>query len=577
MDNRSIENDDNSDVTRKDLARKELARRELARRKQLQTTKQNVPQETSLLERSGEAAQKYINEPMRQASLGFAQGLANIGPGTYNLGAKAANLIPGVNIEEKKGFHFAPETIPSEIGQIGSFFTPFGLLGAPSHIQKIPQIANAIKYASKIVGKSPSAIQKMLKGLGSETGKSIGTSALTGAVMSPEDQGTGAALGGLGAGIGSGLGYAIPKGISKSKNILNKLGLPIGQPGEETLQHLKYEDVAPSVEAAKRLETPLRPSEASRNPYIAGIEGKYQRTSEAAYESTKLGMERIGKEKESINNLLNTIYDKSTASKNRIQELYQKAYKWNLKSESINKLKEDPIISDAFDSVSKDSAWQRKMKEIPENNYAYLDKVRKEISDKENKLLRSGEKSKAAEYTDARNQLVDFMDSSVPDYAKARQEAQKSIIRSQIEKKLGTGEIKGTEFFKKIIKNDNKFDNLVKSLKNVPDAQKQLQDMKEAWHSLINIEKPSSASYKSESALNQARGSLQKVIEIWNKLTGKKKNVESVKFTRDMDKWVKRLQESKESGNKKHVEQTLSDIMGKILPGYYNVEKEGNE
>ena len=544
-------------------------------------TKVKSKEPQSLLHKTAGAAQKYINEPVEdilrqgnEISSGYLQGLANIGPGLYNLGAKGANLIPGVNVEEKKGFNFAPNTANAMVGELGSFFGP-GMLGripeianVPSHISNIPHIANALKKATGIIGKSPLAIQKALKGLTSETGKSIGKNALTGAVMSPEDQEIGSALGAGGAALGAGLGYGIPK-------VLNKLGLGV-QPGEETIKGLRYQDVSPSIEAGERLGTQLRPSEASRNPFIAGLEGRYPRTREAAQENVELGMERLGQEKNAINDFLGKIYDKSTASNNKIRDLYEKAYRWDMKPELVNNLKSDPIISDAFNSVSKDSAWQRKLGNVSENNMAYLDKVRKEISDQESKLMRSGEKSKAAEYTDARKNLVDLMDKAVPEYKQARSEAQKSIIRSQIEKKLGTSEINGKNFFNKIIKNENKLNELHKSLKNVPEAQSMLMDMKNAWHSLINIEKPSTASYQSEKAINQARGSLQKAFEMWNQLTGKKKNLEAVKFIRS-DKWVKKLQQSKESGDKNRLENTLSDIMGKIFPGGFNAIEETSE
>jgi hypothetical protein len=543
-------------------------------KKQMETPKQG---KKSLLTKSADFAQKYINDPIEKSFLpgaggGLLQGTANIVPGLYNLGAKGANLIPGVNIEEKKGFDFAPKGIGSTIGEIGSFFGP-GILGKipgianiPSHIANIPHMANALKKAGDIIGKSPLAVQKALKGLTSNTGKSIGSNALLGAVMSPEQQGLGAALGAGGSALGAGLGYGAHK-------IANKLGI-VGQPGEETIKGLSYQDVAPSVEAGERLGTNLRPSEATRNPFIAGQEGRYTRTSEAAKENVNMGIERTKSEKNAINKLLSTIHDKSIASKNEIKNLYHQAYRWNMKPELVNELKSDPIISDAFNEVSKDSAWQRKLEGKTENNYSYLDKVRKEISDKENKLIRSGEKSKAAEYTDARSKLTTIMDKAVPDYAKARAAAQKSIIRSNIEKKLGTSEINGKNFYKKIISNENKFNELYSSLKNVPEAQSMLTDMKDAWHSLINVEKPSTSSYQSEKGINQARGSLQKVLEIWNQLTGKKKNLESVKFIRS-DKWVKKLRDSQESGDKNRLESTLSDIMGKIIPGGFNEISKG--
>ena len=535
----------------------------------------------NLLQKAGGFAQRNINAPvediMRQAnemSSGYLQGLANIGPGLYNLGAKGANMLPGVNIQEKKGFHFAPKTANAMAGELGSFFGP-GMLGKvpeiasiPKHIESIPMIANAIKKAGDLFGKTPKSLQKSINALSKPTG-AITKGAAQGAIYNPEDQGLGALLGGGGSALGAGIGAAAP-------SVASKLGFGKA-PGRETLEHLQYSDVQPSVEAANRLGTPLRPSEASRNPYIGGQEGRYTRTSEAAYENVQQGMERQASEKKAINTFLNDIYDKSTASKNKISNLYTQAYRWNLKPEVVQKLKSDPLIEDAFNAVANDKAWLRKMEGAPENNYAYLDKVRKSLGDQENKLIRAGEKSKAAEYTDARNSLVDLMDSSAPVYAKARAEAQKSIIRSNIEKKLKKKEIRGSDFFKKIIENDQEYNKTLSSLKNVPEAQAQLRDMKEAWHSLINVEKPSTSSYQSEKGLNQARGSLQKVLEIYNAMFGKKKNLESIKFVRNMDQWTKELQEARMSGDKKRTESVLSDIMGKAFGSGLNIAEEGKK
>jgi hypothetical protein len=531
----------------------------------------------NLLQKSNAAAKKYINEPLQDIGnqalslgAGAAQGVANTGAGVRNLTAKAANLLPGVNIPMAKSVDIAPNNINSLIGQFGGSMLGGGAVakGAerameiPKHIQSIPTIANAINKIKGSLGKSSGSINKIMKFT-----KDIGKNAIAGAAVNPEDQGLGALFGGGGAAAGKAIGAAAPA-------IGNKLG--IGEkPGRETLEHLQYSDVGPSVEAANRLGTPLRPSEASKNPYIGGQEGRYTRTSEAAYENVNQGMERQKSEKKAINKLLTTIYDKSTASKNKISNLYQQAYKWNLKPKVIDKLKSDPLIAEAFDTVATDKAWLRKMKGAPENNYAYLDKVRKAMGDQENKLMRAGEKSKAAEYTDARNSLVKIMDKSAPVYAKARAEAQRSIVRSTIEKKLKKEEIRGSEFFKKIIENDQEYNKTLSSLKNVPEAQAQLRDMKDAWHSLINVEKPSTSSYQSEKGLNQARGSLQKIMEVYNSMFGKKKNLESVKFVRNMEQWTKELQQARASGSKSRTESVLSDILGKAFSSGLNVTKEG--
>jgi len=489
-----------------------------------------------VLRESPYVAQGAVKEPFKMANVLLPKSMQI--PTDFDVAGKISPGVSKKNIKEAESLG----------GMLGMGLPRAGIMGGLKAAQGIPHIGKVLEHAMKA---SP-ILNKLVDvgGRGAEFG-------LYEAAEHPENQLTRGALGfGLGAGL-SGLGHGVPA-------IANKLGFG-KQPGAETIEGLTYGQVAPQVEAAERLGVPLRPSEATGNPFIAGLEGKYPRTREAAAENVELGTERIGKEKEQINKLLDTIYDKSVTSDNKLKNLYQDAYESSLEPQMVNQLKQDPLISDAFESVLNDRAWQRKLEGKPENSLAYLDKVRKNLLDQEGKLLRSGEKSKAAEYKEARTNLVEAMDNSSPIYKQAREQAQRKIIRSQIEKKLKTSEIKGTEFYKKIIKNENEFDKLHNSLKNVPEAQQMLQDMKLVFKNLINVEKPSTASYQSEKALNQARNWMDKLLEIKRQLFGKKKNLESVKFIRG-DSWVKQLRDAQKTGKKENVENAVNDIMMKILP-----------
>lgn len=483
-----------------------------------------------------------IPQTLLEIGAGAGQGLANTGAGINRLLTKGANLIPGVNLPEGPTVDIAPNKLSSKIGEFGGSIAGGGSL---------------LKYLNAI------------RGIPTNIGTEIAKNAFAGSAMSPEEQGLGALLGGGGSALGAALGKILPK-------VANKLGLG-AKPGRETIEGLDYEKLKPSIEAAERLGTPLRPSEASRNPFIGGLEGKYPRTREAAYENVELGMQRSGKEKKAINKLLSTIYDKSTASDNKLSEMYSNVSRWNLKPELTNHLKQDPLIAKAIDIVKKDPAWQRNLKNTSENNVAFLDKVKRELGEHEEAFKRaSGGKGKAREYGQARKNLTKALDQAVPGYKSARNLAERKIARESIEKKLKKSEVSGSEFFKKIIENDQEFNKKFKSLRNVPEAQSQLKDMKEAWHSLINVEKPGTAAYQSEKSINQARGSLQRIENIWRQLTGKKKNVEAIKFIRS-NKWVEELKEASKSKDKNRLENTLSGIIGKILPGGFNAIKEKEE
>lgn len=175
--------------------------------------------ETSWLERNAEGAQKYINEPVealgrsaRDIAGGFGQGLANIVPGLYNLGASGANEL-GANVPKSPMIDVVPHSSSATAGEILSFFAPgsfLKLLGkAPAFMHvtrnamKIPLLAESIKHASNVLGKSPVASR-------------IAGNALLGGAYSPDNPLLGIGLGAAGGAFGE----AASKGINGLKNSL---------------------------------------------------------------------------------------------------------------------------------------------------------------------------------------------------------------------------------------------------------------------------------------------------------------------------------------------------------------------
>jgi len=364
--------------------------------------------------------------------------------------------------------------------------------------------------------------------------------------------------------LGASIGLGAPK-------IAKTLGFSKSKPGLETLEHLNRGDIQEPVNAANRLNTPITPAEASGNPFVGGIEGTFGRTGEAAALKTKIAQERIGKQQSAIYDLLDTIYDKSTPeaakiSRKKIEDLYQQAFKWNLKPEIMADIKNDHVIAAAFERVKADPAYQRKLNGIPENNYSYLNQVKRSLSDMEGAAIKKGENDRALEFNEARKNLVDMMDEGVPAYAKAREEAQKSIVRSNIQKAMRKKELKGSSFYNTLLKNDDEFNKLYDSLKNVPEAQDKLNDMKTAWKHLIDIEKPKNAAFRAETGLGQSRNIVSKLVDIWNEMTGAKRNIEALRFIHS-PKWDKSFSEILEIKNEKQRKDALADFITTTVIG----------
>jgi hypothetical protein len=183
---------------------------------------QNEPQQQQgLLQRAGDFAQRNINEPIERNIVnptisragGFGQGLANIAPGLANLGISGINALGG-NLPKVPMIDLAHHNPEAQQGELLSFFAgPGGVLrsfgripelySAAHSAMKIPMIAEGIKHASNLLGKSPAASR-------------VAGNALLGGAYAPDNPLIGM---GLGAGAGA-LGEVASKGYSGVKNYL---------------------------------------------------------------------------------------------------------------------------------------------------------------------------------------------------------------------------------------------------------------------------------------------------------------------------------------------------------------------
>lgn len=183
------------------------------------STNQGQQKEPGFLERAAADVNEYINKPVeslgrsaRDLIGGYGQGLANIVPGLYNLGASGANVL-GAHLPKSPMIDLVPHSPSTKVGEISSFFGAPGALKALSKIpgayrtfssaMKIPLIAEGIKHASNFLGKSPTASR-------------IAGNALLGGAYSPDNPLAGV---GLGAGAGA-IGEGLAKGYSGIKNSL---------------------------------------------------------------------------------------------------------------------------------------------------------------------------------------------------------------------------------------------------------------------------------------------------------------------------------------------------------------------
>lgn len=194
--------------------------------------KKSKKENPGLLERAANDVRTHINEPIerlgrsaRNMAGGFAQGLANIVPGLYNLGASGVNAL-GANVPKSPMIDIVSHGPSATAGEVASFFSPGGAaksLGRipeisqfANHVAKIPLIAHAIKEASSILSKAP-------------TTSKVAGNAILGGAYAPDNQLTGMALGGAAPLIG--------KGIEKTYNALKPSKLFRGNLSPQELQN----------------------------------------------------------------------------------------------------------------------------------------------------------------------------------------------------------------------------------------------------------------------------------------------------------------------------------------------------
>jgi len=195
----------------------------------------NQSQQPGFLERNANFADQYINQPIerlgrtaRNLAGGFGQGIANIVPGLYNLGASGVNALGG-NLPKSPMFNFSPPGAATNAGEILSFFSgpsalkALGTIPELSHTansaMKIPVIAEGIKHASNILSKSPTLSR-------------VAGNAILGGAYSPDNQLLGMGLGGASPLIG--------KGIERAYNALRPSKMLRGNLSpEELLDNLR--------------------------------------------------------------------------------------------------------------------------------------------------------------------------------------------------------------------------------------------------------------------------------------------------------------------------------------------------
>jgi hypothetical protein len=251
--------------------------------------------------------------------------------------------------------------------------------------------------------------------------------------------------------------------------------------------------------------THLTPAEASGNPFTAAKQGAVGRTHEGAKMMYERGQERVASEEKAINKLLDTAYNPALHD-SKVKSLYESAYKKEVPSASLTDLTDNKVMQRAERLVKNKPAYQESLKDVPTNSVAYLDHVKKALDD----MIEKAPMAEGRILKQTRSELLEKMDAVSPEYKEARQLAERGIVRKDIEKMFNAKEMKGTNFYN-ALKNSKTYSEIKHHLRNVPEAQHQLKDMKMIFGDLINPPSVRTAAGQAKTSMTSHRNS----ADVW--------------------------------------------------------------
>lgn len=323
-------------------------------------------------------------------------------------------------------------------------------------------------------------------------------------------------------------------------------------------------DVQQRLDAANRLGLSyLTPAEATLSPYEAARQANIGLTPEGSKLLYDKGKMRVGSEETAINKLLDTVYngDELTPQK---QKIYKETMAQPVTKDFVDQYKDDPLVQHAQNLLDNDPAYKKGMQGVDKNSFEYWDKVKRVLGDmeeqaKDGKGLKTW---KANILNRTRNDMVDQMDAMQPQYEDARYLAEREFTRQQLEEAFDKKDVNATNFYK-AIQSDKTFNDLNRKLRNVPEAQQSLSDLRLLGNDLIS-NNPSirTAAQLSRTSMSKARDVTEGIKRHFNNLFGQRGDVAAVKLMTDPN-WPQRIASISQPTNKEYLIGSLIKALGK--------------
>lgn len=509
-----------------------------------------------------------------------------------DIGASAANTIPYL-IEKLSGRKMGriphpdllnpeatgAENIGQSLGQlVPSIVAPEAKLGlagealgqlprAGSYIQKalaqgLPQAAIAALQSKESPGRAAA-----LAG-GTQAPFSILSEALKSG--SPAVRTAGKIGGAL---AGGGLGYEVGKatGLPYAGSALGVLGAALGGRGmgsarnasEKIKKGIAGTPYAENIEAAERLGlSHLTPAEASENPFLAAMQGGLGKTQEGAKILYKKGEERLSSEESAINKLLDTTFKQEKLDP-VARKMYEESYIHEVPTEKLAPFMENKVVQRAQRMVDNKPAYQESLKGISRNSIGYWDHVKQAMDD----MIEKAPDKEARLIKQTKDKLVSEMDEVAPNYKEARSLWERKKTREDIEKVFNRKAMTGTSLYNGLLNNTKKFNEVRQKLRNVPEAQSQLDDMKKVFKNLVTVPTVKTAHALEKTSMNKPRSGAQYREDMLKDLLTNSKYDTSVIELITNPKWADEIHKLTEVSDKQKRAAQALNLLGKALAG----------
>jgi hypothetical protein len=253
------------------------------------------------------------------------------------------------------------------------------------------------------------------------------------------------------------------------------------------------DDIAGEVRnAADSLDVFVTPGEASGRADLLAMERGMTVSGVGDFSKKIAGrlQTRTGTISQTLEETIESVARRSEADAEAIGQGYAALQALNISNRFKTTVANDPILSQAWESMHKNKAYKGDLNTLPDNSAGQLDIFKQFLYEKAEKLKRSGNKKHAMRLDEFRTRMVQDLDTLVPEYGRARGLAQLNIVnkKMQLAVKQGRNRVRDVDggyttdvldFFKKTMKSEQDYEDLMRGLSAVPEAQTKLTQIRE--------------------------------------------------------------------------------------------------